>query len=502
MRFAKVVIVNPPDQPGYVMNRDSMGGFGQLFVGAETIMPPLDEPYLAGYLAEKGVRLEIVEAQGLQLTKQQVARKVADIAERTEDGGVLVVVRGAAPSLDWDLSTCAAMKEAAESSAIAIYGPVIPHVLKRLQQEGSLDYILRGEPDETAYELAAGRPKEDILGLTYRVGQDWVENPQRPFMKDLDNLPFPKWELFPYRRYTLPKSSTTKAVPFLPMLTSRGCPYGCDYCPYPVGQGLDWRFRSPGNVVDEIEHLVIDLGIQYILFRDPMFSLRLDRTVEICEEIQRRGLAVRWKCETRADRLDERTLSAMAAAGCEGINFGVESAEMAIQANVGRKPISQERIIETVELCRKLGIKTFCFFIIGLPGDSVQTILETIVFAIRLRSNWVQFTAASPFIGTKLRAWAVENSLVTPDEYAYVNSHEVTIGNENLTRDQVESLYKFAKFFERYLINRGGILKDDSRKGVLHAQARDALDYATRVSAEFIFALGRSRFNRARSGSA
>ena len=310
------------------------------------------------------------------------------------------------------------------------------------------------------------------------------------------------WELFPYHRYTLPKSSTTAPVPFLPLLSSRGCPYGCDYCPYPVSQGLAWRFRSPGNVVDEMEHLVEDLGIQYVLFRDPMFSLRLDRTVEICEEIQRRGLNVRWKCETRADRLDEPTLSAMAAAGCESINFGVESAEMAIQANVGRAPISQERIVETVELCRKLGIKTFCFFIIGLPGDTVETILETIAFAIRLRPNGVQFTAASPVIGTKLRAWAVEQDLVTPDEYAYVNSHEVTIGNENLTREQVEALHKFAKFFERYLINRGGVLKDDKQKGVIRAQARAALDYATGLSAEMIFAIGRGRFDRARLGSA
>ena len=169
------------------------------------------------------------------------------------------------------------------------------------------------------------------------------------------------------------------------MLTSRGCPFGCHYCPYPVGQGLPWRFRSPGNVVDEIEHLVKDLGIQYILFRDPMFSLRLSRVVEICKEIQRRRLVFKWKCETRPDYLDEPTVRAMAAAGCEGINFGVESSEVAIQAGVGRKPISQEVIISRVALCREVGIKTFCFFIIGLPGDTVDTILGSIAFAVRIR---------------------------------------------------------------------------------------------------------------------
>src|SRR5262249_517450 len=154
------------------------------------------------------------------------------------------------------------------------------------------------------------------------------------------------------------------------------------------------------------EHLAKDLGIQYIIFRDPMFSLRQDRVIQICEEIQRRGLRIRWKCETRVDCLNEATLGAMAAAGCEGLNFGIESAEGEIQSKFGRKPITQEKIMQTVALCRELGIKTFCFFIVGLPGDTVETILNSIHFAIRLKPTWVQFNAASPLMGTKLREWA------------------------------------------------------------------------------------------------
>ncbi len=340
-----------------------------------------------------------------------------------------------------------------------------------------------------------------MLGLNYRLGESWTENPPRPFLKELDRLPFPRWELLPYERYTLPRSSTTAAVPFLPMLTSRGCPFGCHYCPYPVGQGLPWRFRSPKNVVDEIEHLVKDLNIRYILFRDPMFSLRLNRVMEICSEIQRRRLVFKWKCETRPDCLNEETIRAMAAAGCDGINFGVESAEVEVQANVGRKPIAREKIIEMNALCRKHGIKTFCFFIIGLPGDTLQTILETIGFAIRLRPNWLQFNAASPLIGTKLRDWAVANGQTTEDEYAYRSSHEAMMGNENLTKNQIQALHRFAMFFERYLINRGGILKDDNRKELFYRAARWAADFGAELSAKTIFSVGRSRFQRLYSPS-
>jgi anaerobic magnesium-protoporphyrin IX monomethyl ester cyclase len=493
MRFEKVIVVNPPSPPGYTANKDSMGGFGQLFPPGATMLPPLDLPYLAGYLVDKGVPVEVLEAQGLELTREQLAQRVRDSAGAAP---VLVVARTSAPSLDWDLTVCAAMKQAAPSVDVAIYGPVVPHVIKRLQQEPSLDYIVRDEPDDTVYELAVGQPEEQILGLTHRSGSTWREQPPRPFLKELDRLPFPKWELLPYERYTLPKSSTTSAVPFLPMLTSRGCPFGCHYCPYPVGQGLPWRYRSPQNVVDEVQHLVKDLGIQYIVFRDPMFSLRKDRAVEICEEIQRRGLVFRWKCETRPDCMDEQTARAMAAAGCDGINFGVESAEVGIQKNVGRKPISQEKIIEMVEICRRVGIKTFCFFIIGLPGDTVQTVLSTIAFAIRLRPNWVQFTAASPFIGTKLRAWAVAEGLTPEDEYAYISSHEAMIGNKDLTKSQVAALLRFAQFFERYLINRGGILKDQGRRGFLYGGARVLADRVADLSARAVFTIGRGRFER------
>ncbi len=502
MPVKKVVVVNPPSPPGYFANRDSMGGYGQLYPLGATLLPPLDIPYLAGYLEDKAVPLEVIEAQGLDLIREQLAERVAEIARTSGAEPPLVVVRTALPSLDWELGLCSAMKEAAPSVTIAVYGPIVAHVLHRVYQETFLDYVLKGEPDEAVYELAIGRAVPEILGLSYRSDSSWRETPPRPFTKELDKLPFPKWELLPYQRYAIPKSSATSAVPFLPMLTSRGCPFGCHYCPYPVGQGLPWRYRSPNNVVDEIEHLVKDLGIQYILFRDPMFSLRQDRVLGICNEIRRRGLALKWKCETRPDCLNEETIRAMAAAGCDGINFGVESAEVEIQANAGRKPIAREKIIQMTALCRKHGIKTFCFFIIGLPGDTIQTVLETIGFAIRLRANWVQFNAASPLIGTKLREWAVTKGLTTQDDYSYVSSHEAMIGNENLSKAQVAALLRFAQIFERYIINRGGILKDDNRKEFLYSGAKRLADFASEWSAKALFAVGRNRFERAyaRSG--
>lgn len=494
MRFEKVIAINPPSPPGYVANRDSMGGYGQLYPIGATPFPPLDLPYLVAYLAQHEVNVEVVETLGGGLDVEAMNRRISELAASQP---TLVVVRTALCSLDWDMSVCATIKQASPHVKLAVYGSILPHVRPRVEQEASLDYILLGEPDETVRELAEGRAEDEILGLTFLRDGAWIERPARPFLKDLDSLPFPDWEALPYQRYALPASSASAQVPFLPMLTSRGCPFGCHYCPYPLGQGLPFRRRSAKNVVDEIEHLVRDLGIQYILFRDPVFTLRQDRVAEICREIQARGLKFRWKCETRPDCVTEDLLQQMAAAGCEGINFGVESAEAEIQAGVGRKPITREKIIEIVDICRKLKLKTFCFFIIGLPGDTVRSVLKTIDLGVRLRSNWIQFTAASPFMGTKLRAWAVTNNLTPDNEYSYRSSHEAMMGNGNLTLDQVRGLHHFAQFLQRYLINRGGILKDENRSGFLYGTARTLANWASAIAARTAFAIGRVYFELA-----
>lgn len=487
-RYRRVLVVNGPSPPGYVSQKDSMGGFGQLFPEGSTIFPPLDLVYLGSYLIDKGVDAEILECLALGLSKEGLVERVRASVGAGESA--LLVVRTSAPTLDWDLGLIAEIKQVVPALDVAVYGNVVPHVLWRIQEEQAVEFIVSGEPDDTIHELVTGDPLDEIRGLTHRANGSWAQNAARPMRTELDELPFPKWELLPYERYTLPPSSTRGDVPHLPMLTSRGCPIGCHYCPYPVGQGLKWRKRSPENVVDEMEHLVDDLGIRYILLRDPMFSFNQKRVLAICDEIVRRGLDVEWKCETRVDFLKEPTLRAMAAAGCSGINFGVESADVEIQKGVGRAPIQQERFREMIALCHELGIDTFAFFIIGLPGDTVTSVLKTVRFAIEMRPTWVQFTAASPFIGTKLRDWALERSLTSPDKYAYVSSHAVQMGNENLSEREVQLLLRFAQFFQNVLINRGGRLKDHRAQGRPRRVATACADVVSDRTARAAYGVG------------
>ena len=480
MKFETAILLNPPNPPGYRSNKDSMGGFGQLYPRSAPPLPPLDLPYLAAYLSREGFGVHVIEAGAQDLSTAQTCEAIGNAANHAPP---LVVVRTSLPTIDWDLSVCAEIRRTMPDATVGLYGGAVPALSFRIQQDRVIDFAVIGEPDEPVAEVMRGDPMNQVPGLMSRAGDAWRTTAERKARGDLDSLPFPRWDLLPYERYIIPKSSTTGRLRFLPMLTSRGCPYGCSYCPYPVGQGLKWRYRSPGNVVDEMEHLVRNFGVEYIIFRDPMFSLNQRRVIEISEEIVRRGLRVRWACETRVDCLDEATISSMATAGCVGINFGVESSDPEIQKGVDRKPIHVDEFERKVAICKRHNIRTFAFFIVGLPGDTVDTILATMRFALRIRASWVQFTVATPFIGTKLHRWAAGHGFITENHYQIISSHEGSIGNENLSAAQIHSLHRFAQVLQNYLINRRGILKNESRRGRLYFAARRAADYLTSAAA-------------------
>jgi hypothetical protein len=493
MRFQKVIVVNPPNPPGYVSNKDSMGGFGQLYPEGAPPFPPLDIPYLTGFLASKDVPAEVVEAGALRLSTSEVC---ARLAGDPGIGGCLVLVRTSLPTIDWDLEVCAEIRGSMTPGAIGLFGPAVPSLLRRIEIERTLDYVVRGEPDGPVADLATGMPLPQIAGLMYREGGRWVRNAERALERDLDSIPFPRWDMLPCDRYIIPRSSTSGLLRFLPMLSSRGCPYGCSYCPYPIGQGLKWRFRSPGNVVDEMEYLVRELGVEHILFRDPMFSMQQKRVVAICDEIVRRGLRVGWKCETRVDCLDEATIASMARAGCTGINFGVESIDPDVQKGVHRKPIFVEEFKEKVALCRKYDIATFAFFVVGLPGDTLTTILDSIEFAVTMKANWTQFTVATPFAGTPMHDWAVAQGFITSDFYEIKNAHTMSTGNEHLRGGDILRLHRFARTVQDCLLNRGGILKNELRKDRPYRLAKALVDGFAYGVAKVVLKAGRRHFQR------
>jgi len=487
-RFGRAIIINPPNPTGYTSNKDSMGGFGQLYGSGAPPAPPLDLPYLAAYLHQAEVPLTIIEAGAEKWSIAQSLEHINNLGIKLDES--LCLVRTSIPTIDWDLDFCLALKTECRPAGIALTGSPVGALSSRIQQDANIDFAISGEPDDTVLELINGADLDAILGLSYRNEDNhWVENQQRPFQKDLDKLPEPAWDLFPHEKYIIPRSSNTGILKFLPMLASRGCPFGCNYCPYPVGQGLKWRFRSPSNVVDEIEHLIEKYHVEYILFRDPMFSARKKRVQEICEEIIRRKLKVSWRCETRIDCLDEATIDAMARGGCTGVNFGVESIDPDVQKAVERTPITPDEIRHNLHLLHKHGIQTFAFFVVGLPGDTFRTILDSLDFATSIDVGYIQFTVSTPFIGTKLHKWAVDQGRIENGFYKIISAHEGSVGNEALTPVQIHRLHLFSQFLQKNLLNRRGILKNHTRHDPLYSAARSIANWLGKSTARSLVRL-------------
>jgi anaerobic magnesium-protoporphyrin IX monomethyl ester cyclase len=277
-------------------------------------------------------------------------------------------------------------------------------------EEASVDYGARGEGEETLSELAAhlaeGRPDKalsGIRGLVYRDGGALIESPPRPATRDVDTLPFPAWDLIRAERYFVrPWHFLQERARSAFVMSSRGCPFGCTFCASHATLGKRFRARSPGLVVDEIEHLYRAHGVEEILFIDDNFTFDRDRTAAICEEILRRGLDISWRTPNgvRIDTLDEPLVRLMRRSGCYLLGFGIESGDPRILARTGKR-LDLGILADRVAMVRRHGIITFGYFILGLPGETFRSGLKTVRLAARSELDLAHFGLFAPYPGSE-----------------------------------------------------------------------------------------------------
>lgn len=284
-----------------------------------------------------------------------------------------------------------------------------PHVgiasEESLIRSSVIDYAVYGEGEYTIVELTqllndvadpAPNKLQKIRGLIFRKGKSIVVNKPRPWIKNVDSLPFPAWDLFPMHRYD-------QHV----LLTSRGCPYNCSFCAVPVLWGRHWRPRSVNNVIDEIEWVVSAFGKKPLYISDDNFTLDTQRVESFCEMV--RQLDIEWFCQgVRADRVTEIMLRKMKEAGCFGIALGVESANPRVLKNID-KGESVEDIVNAVNMIKRVGINVHGLFMIGNIGDTYDTVRESIDFAIGQNFTTFDFYLALPYPKTRLWEYIEKN---------------------------------------------------------------------------------------------
>jgi radical SAM superfamily enzyme YgiQ (UPF0313 family) len=250
----------------------------------------------------------------------------------------------------------------------------------------SADFLISGEPEAAAFELAAGRELSGVV--------------KSPALDNLDDLPFPRWDLVRAGRFGYTGRNLTGPVRAFPMFTSRSCPEHCTYCPHRITAAF--RSRSVESVVAEIEELCRNYRRPHVVIRDPLFTLDRQRCFGIAEAILARGLKLTFECETRMDDLDEDLIRALHRAGLSEISFGVESIDPTTLKRVARRIIPHEHMREMVALCWELGIRTTAFYVFGFLQDTEESIEATIRFACELDTAYINFKILTPYPGTPL----------------------------------------------------------------------------------------------------
>jgi radical SAM superfamily enzyme YgiQ (UPF0313 family) len=359
---------------------------------------PLGLGYLAAVLERDQYHVNVIDCQAQKLTLEQMK---AELGKNKPD---IVGMTSTTLTYKSALRVAKIAKEVWPNCITAIGGS---HVTfwddKALQEAPYLDVVVRREGEATMLELAEcvekGKPYTDLVGTTCRKGDGIVKNPDRPFLQDLDSLPFPAHHLW-HTQENAGDLNKYGTIPY-PIMTSRGCVFWCNFCTAVRMFGRGYRMRSPKNVVDEMEYLHKNFNANQFTFYDDAFTVDQARTAEMCDEMERRGLKFKWDCETRVDMVTKELLVKMRKAGCIGVWFGVESGSQQV-VDAMAKGFSLNQIRRAFQWAKDAGLMVVAGVILGFPGETKETAWETIRFVKELNPNDVGFYIATPYPGTPM----------------------------------------------------------------------------------------------------
>ena len=423
----RILLIYPPSP---VMNREDRCQQPTKELLVIPPLPPTDLMYLAAVAEHEGLEAKIADySQGGSFEE--------DLRNFNPD---YLVVNVATPTFKSDLSAMTVAKEICPNIITIAKGAAFLTVAFEVMYfQKDLDLILFGEPEDTLKEILQEKPYPEILGLYYRDDLRAKFTGSRPFIEDLDRLPFPARHLVDNNIYRRPDNNQVQAT----IKVSRGCPFHCFFCLATPVSGAKVRKRSPENILQEIKECVEKYGITNFLFWSDIFNIDKEWVMELCQKIIDSGLKITWSANTRADTADEEMAQKMYEAGCRLVSIGVESGSQEMLDKIGKK-ITLDDVRLTVKIFKKAGIKIYNYFVIGLPWEDEDTVEDTIDFAIELDSDFISFYTATPLPGTRFYEYAKENKLINSDTsfssayfYPSVNTH-------HLSKDKVFELHKKA----------------------------------------------------------
>lgn len=435
----KVLLINTPDDKKPI-NRDMAGGLG-FDRGRTTILPPLDLLSYATFLEQKGYPVVLFDAQVESSASEQIKQLVTLFKPE------VVILTISLPSLDHDIVFANWLQEILPSNCYIVFKTSIRHppIVEKILRESDCAYCIIGECDLIIDQILMLHTSQ---GTARIVGGKYKEE-QESLLYDLDLLPdlnrkFLKNEKYCYS--TLGAKTTT-------MQTSRGCPFRCSYyCPYPLVQGSVWRFMSAPRIIREIQTIVQEEKITNIFFRDATFTLNKKRIQELCELIIERSLKFSWWCETRVDCLDVDLVNIMREAGCVGMNIGVETGDENLRTVRAKQGVTLSEIARLTHHCRRIGVRLRFLLMIGLPGETKQTLYETFKLVAQSQPDYIGLTTATPYPGTPFYTEALEKNWIKNPNISTFGGHGYNTQIDPLSpedlkfaMEKIHAVYRFSQ---------------------------------------------------------
>lgn len=368
---------------------------------AQGIYPPLGLAYTAAVLEKKGHDVKIMDCHAENLILKEVGQR---IKKASPD---LVGVYAMTPFVQ----TAYAIGRQAQRLGITtvVGGPQMMVYPRATMQNKVFDYGVAWEGEvslpQLVEHLEGKREKRSVEGLVYWKGEEVKQNPGKTLV-NLDETPFPARHLLPNQEYF----SILAKKPFTTTTTARGCPFRCDYCFKSLTEE-EVRYRSPENVVREIQHCVDEHGTKSVWFYDDTFTLNKKHVRKVCEQIIEKGLNISWQAPTRVDLVDSETLSLMKRAGCEMLRLGIESGSNKT-LRLMNKGTNTQQAVTAVKKTKQAGIKAFGFFMLGYLNETEESIEKTIELSKRLGLDWAMFSNVVPYPKTPLYRRCVEQGVI------------------------------------------------------------------------------------------
>ncbi len=427
---------------------------------------PLGLGYLAAVLEKNNYKVDVIDCQALKLSYEEAK---SEIKKRQP---TIVGLTSTTLTYKSALKIIKIAKEVCPDCLTIMGGP---HVTfwddKSLQECPDLDVIVRREGENTILELVqrleADKSFHDVLGITYRENSQIIRNPDRPYIENLDELPFPALHLWPIenlRKY---------GEVIFPLTTSRGCVYWCNFCTAVRMFGRKYRMRTPKNVVDEIEYLNKKFGAKHFTFYDDAFTVDQSRVKEICQEIKNRKMKIKWNCETRVDMVTRELLRTMKEAGCTDVWFGVESGSQFV-INAMDKGIKIEQTMRAFKWAKEVRLMTVANVILGFPTESRETAWETVRFVEKLDPNDVGYYIATPYPGTPMYDQVKDNGWLKITDFDKYDTATPTFTMPKLEMKELREIREkaFQRFYLRpkYMLTvfvKGGVYGSASTRLVL-----------------------------------